>query len=471
MRGGEYMIDVTNTDSFNIRQHSSKDTRKDAGPAPFAKSLEVASKKANNRRETHGRTADDPVKGQGRKEWTHQRSRAESKSRTDDNLQNNSPDLAHPEQDQSVGAEYNLLMWFFDMPVELNELIDLPTEENTLISEETMKNILLWMQSMPEVDNLPEELTAITDKMKELLQAQKELSQISLSTDKKTEITTLLSQMNSIIEMISKEATSKESAAQEAVATLVAGGVADMNTLTETDTKYETTKQSEVAFLRAFSTGEGTPTEDLTKDFSDQHFSKKDFNPSDTSTEFIVQEQPNETVIPFSLAQIDTLLQQNTMLNELNQQHSQIQQEVLQQVIDKIQVTQGTDQSFVTLHLVPEHLGKLTIQLTSDLQQGMTARIYAETPHAKEMIESNFGQLKDALSGKGVNLTALEVFVGQDPESSEKQREFQYEQAKAQRRRGSRIDKASNTGQTAIINEMPMVNNPYVQTEGFDQLG
>ena len=465
------MIDVTHTDSFIIRQHFSKENRKDTDSAPFAKSLEDASKKSNNRREVTGNTADEPLKGQSRKEWAHQRSRADSKRKTEDHVQNDSPDVDNPEQDQTIEAEHHLLMWFFNMPEELIAVVDLPTEENTMIPEETMKSILLWMQSMPEVDNLPEELTAIISRMQELLQAQNDLSQVELSTDEKTDFIAFLAQMKSIIETMLEDVAPKASAEQEEVATLVVADTVSKDTLVEADAKKEVPKQSEVQLLNEISTDKGTPTEVLTTNLSDHHFSKKEFSPSDTPVELTAQEQSNETVIPFSLAQIDTLLQQNVLINELDQQQTQIQQEVLQQVIDKIQVTHGANQSFVTLHLVPEHLGKLTIQLTSDLQQGMTARIYAETPYAKEMIESNFGQLKDALSGKGVNLTAMEVFVGQDPESSEKQREFQYQQARAQRRRGSKIANVSNTERTTLISEVPIVNNPYVLTEGFDQLG
>jgi flagellar hook-length control protein FliK len=179
---------------------------------------------------------------------------------------------------------------------------------------------------------------------------------------------------------------------------------------------------------------------------------------------------PADPVPPFNPAQIETLLNSSQFIQHLNHQNEQLQQNVLQQVFQKIQVIQGAAQSLVTMQLVPEHLGKLTIHLTTNQQHDVTAKIYAQTPHAKEMIESSFGQLRDALSGKGVNLSSLEVFVGQDPGTSERQRAFQFQQSRSRRRN----HKEAESVPVAALQSLPphlTTLNPYTRTDGFNQLG
>ena len=205
----------------------------------------------------------------------------------------------------------------------------------------------------------------------------------------------------------------------------------------------------------------------------------KEHSDSESKNEFLsmaekVQVQSDtkadaEIIMPFQ--QIEALLEKNYQLTEeIKMEKSEIQHRVMDDLVTKINMLHEKGESRIHMQLIPEHLGKLTIQLTS--QDGnMTARIFAETAYARDMIENNFGQLKDALSGKGINITQLEVFVGKDPEAYEKQREFQYQMNKDKRRRGLSSEEGTSGQLVGQINPTAINHNPYLSTEGFDQLG
>lgn len=85
--------------------------------------------------------------------------------------------------------------------------------------------------------------------------------------------------------------------------------------------------------------------------------------------------------------------------------------EVVQQIIEKIKVGINRDVTEIKISLKPEELGDVTVKIAS--QNGVvTAQITAESQRVKEIIESGFNQLKQALSDAGVEVSQLEVNVG-----------------------------------------------------------
>lgn len=178
----------------------------------------------------------------------------------------------------------------------------------------------------------------------------------------------------------------------------------------------------------------------------------------------------NETMVQMAPGQVEQWLNQSSFIQHIDHQKEQLQQDVTQQLMQKIQITHGKSESQVTMQLIPENLGKLTIQLINNPQNGLTAKIYAETQQARDLIETNFGQLRDALSGKGVNLSGIEVFVGQDPDSSHKQRAFQFQQARQRRRLSKEETLEGVRGLTSTAAQLESTN-PYLSASGFDQLG
>ncbi|QEK12274.1 hypothetical protein FQB35_07725 [Crassaminicella thermophila] len=93
---------------------------------------------------------------------------------------------------------------------------------------------------------------------------------------------------------------------------------------------------------------------------------------------------------------------------------------ILGQVVEKAQVLIGDRASEMTLQLKPDHLGKLSMKIV--VERGIVvANIVAENQAVKEVLESNFNLLKDALNEKGFGIQELNVSVGQDSSFKEQQ--------------------------------------------------
>lgn len=107
-----------------------------------------------------------------------------------------------------------------------------------------------------------------------------------------------------------------------------------------------------------------------------------------------------------------TKLQNNKPENILEQQKIQ-KNHIFEQIIDKAKFITKGDFSELKIQLKPESLGKLTLSLILD-KGVMTARFVTENNQVKEVIESNFSELKDILQEKGINIQNLSVSVGQD---------------------------------------------------------
>ena len=87
-------------------------------------------------------------------------------------------------------------------------------------------------------------------------------------------------------------------------------------------------------------------------------------------------------------------------------------EELFSQIIENSKVIENQDFSEIRIQLKPDSLGKLTIRLIMEKGE-MTAKFIAENHRVKESIESNFSELKDSLSQKGINIQNLSVSVGQ----------------------------------------------------------
>lgn len=466
------MINATLMGTLINRQESRSEPRRPEPSSQFAKVLDAKSRGSDNRREETGRFAEDPIHGTGRREWAHQRTRGNMGSKNR-NLENE--DLAEGTgigKEQMELTEPPIDVWFPELATVQDQLIALIDEETVEIPLEMLNELERLLQSVDGQQPLMDQMKLVSDQLDQLINALEEVSD-SISQSQPDQNLNLLIEglkrlMDESTSIVQREQYGSKKELPETSGETI---VQTVKMPQDVDTKTISSEQSHSNIYNTEVVGlEATDLKDHPGS-SDTQPDQKEFASTEKSMVEVIDNKVSEEVIPFSLHQIESLLNQNPLIQGLDQQKELLQQSVLQQVLDKIQVVHGTNQSFVTMHLIPEHLGKLTIQLATDLQQGMTARIYAETAHAKEMIESNFGQLKDALSGKGVNLTSMEVFVGQDPESSEKQREFHYQQALSQRRKAGKRSGIAGIGTQMVTEQITATINPYIKSEGFDQLG
>lgn len=87
--------------------------------------------------------------------------------------------------------------------------------------------------------------------------------------------------------------------------------------------------------------------------------------------------------------------------------------EVINQIVNKMTVEFKSNVSEIKITLNPETLGSVSLKIST--QNGMVAaQFLAENQKIKEIIESNFEQLKDSLQKQGIEVSELSVSVRQE---------------------------------------------------------
>lgn len=107
--------------------------------------------------------------------------------------------------------------------------------------------------------------------------------------------------------------------------------------------------------------------------------------------------------------------------------------DVIAQIMEKLKVSVKPDLSEVKILLRPEQLGEVSLKIAT--QNGIiTAQFIAESQKVKEIIESNFNQLRDMLSEQGVDVGALEVNVSNGDEEKTTYNMFEQNSEKGEKR-------------------------------------
>lgn len=97
--------------------------------------------------------------------------------------------------------------------------------------------------------------------------------------------------------------------------------------------------------------------------------------------------------------------------------------DVLKQITSKIKADYKNDLNEIKITLTPEHLGALTIKVS--LERGiLSARAFVENANVKQLLESNINELKENLKEQGVDFASLDVSVGSDSDSKERNSNF-----------------------------------------------
>jgi len=116
--------------------------------------------------------------------------------------------------------------------------------------------------------------------------------------------------------------------------------------------------------------------------------------------------------------------------------------DVINQIIDKFKagvVKENISQIKITLK--PDYLGDVSLKIVSE-NGIVSAQFTAENQRVKEIIESNFNNLKNMLDEQGVQVSALSVSVGGEDTENERNR-FGFEQSKSSKRISNIIDNSS----------------------------
>lgn len=130
--------------------------------------------------------------------------------------------------------------------------------------------------------------------------------------------------------------------------------------------------------------------------------------------ESVVKQSDNQEI--FSISEVNS----NTKVFNASLPKTQVLKnintsDVIAQIMEKLKVSVKPDLSEVKILLRPEQLGEVSLKIAT--QNGIvTAQFIAENQKVKEIIESNFNQLRDMLSEQGVDVGALEVNVSNSDE-------------------------------------------------------
>jgi flagellar hook-length control protein FliK len=87
--------------------------------------------------------------------------------------------------------------------------------------------------------------------------------------------------------------------------------------------------------------------------------------------------------------------------------------QTLDQIVQRAVLSLHNGQHEVQLHLKPDFLGHIQMQIVSEGQQ-VAIKMVAELPFVKEMLENNLHQLKADLQAQGLDIDELEVSVAHD---------------------------------------------------------
>ncbi len=141
-------------------------------------------------------------------------------------------------------------------------------------------------------------------------------------------------------------------------------------------------------------------------------------------------------------------------------------QEVINQLVERVRVTAGGTVNEVRMTLRPEHLGDVTLKVITE--NGLvTAQFTAENQRVKEIIESNFNNLKTVLQDQGLNVTGLSVSVGSENKDRNEMFESQRQNARADARRVQRAGSVSAEG-TEVQPDVVMVDQKAVYGSSVD---
>ena len=105
--------------------------------------------------------------------------------------------------------------------------------------------------------------------------------------------------------------------------------------------------------------------------------------------------------------------------------------EIINQIADRIRVDVRGNITELRLLLRPESLGEVSLRIAT-INGIVTAQFIAENQRVRQIIEANFGELKEALAERGVEVGELSVSVG-DNEANEAMESYLRESYRAAR--------------------------------------
>ena len=173
---------------------------------------------------------------------------------------------------------------------------------------------------------------------------------------------------------------------------------------TETDTEQTVTETKEIVSV------------EVVKVSSEENAEDTELSSEDTLSDNATQAKGNdEPTLSEKFLENLTMSTQTTVTGQAALTEEAVtsvaqMREIVDQIVEKIKVVIQPEQTNMELQLNPEHLGRVHLTIT-EKEGMMTAQFAAETHAAKEAIESQLVQLREALQEQGLKVESIEVMV------------------------------------------------------------
>ncbi|WP_235374650.1 flagellar hook-length control protein FliK [Caldicellulosiruptor naganoensis] len=101
---------------------------------------------------------------------------------------------------------------------------------------------------------------------------------------------------------------------------------------------------------------------------------------------------------------------------------------VIEQIAEKISLIHKQNLTTLTVSIKPEWLGNVVIELNRDLNGNITGNIIVSNPQVKEIVESSLSNLLTILKDQGINISQLNVSLGNSHSSQQFQSQQRFSQ-------------------------------------------
>lgn len=128
--------------------------------------------------------------------------------------------------------------------------------------------------------------------------------------------------------------------------------------------------------------------------------------------------KPNVTITNFEKTPAPTTITQQKDISS---------SDILNQITGKITLPQDNATSKVNIILQPENLGKVSVEILQT-KDGVIAKMLAETPQVKELLDKSIESLKNNIASLGVNVNSISVKVEESASSQNTNFEFGQQQ-------------------------------------------
>jgi flagellar hook-length control protein FliK len=131
-------------------------------------------------------------------------------------------------------------------------------------------------------------------------------------------------------------------------------------------------------------------------------------------------------------AVFETVIPQTTFAMAAHQTAAAHAPDVISQIVSRFSLTSAEQFTEIKMTLRPANLGDVSLKIAT-VNGLVTAQFVAENQRVREIIETNFNQLRDALQRQGVSVSELSVSVQQDQNAEQMNQFLRAQQGSRQR--------------------------------------